>query len=138
MNQCSFTGEPTKMPRLLQGKKGKITAYFTLKVKKDFPLKEKMYDYIPCISSGRIAEEVRKFVRNGTPLLVQGRWENNNYVNCKGEEIIGQQLVVKGIEFIGEKREKQVNEIFIEEASTSEVYDFMAATESPFDNQEEE
>lgn len=136
MNQCNFTGEPTKPPRLLCGKKDKLTAYFTLKVKKEFPLKGVMYDYIPCISSGRIAEDVKKYVRRGTHLLIQGRWENNNYVNNNGEEVIGQQLVIKKMEFLEEVREKKESEILIEEATTSSAYDFMNAEKTPFDNEE--
>lgn len=134
VNHCVFIGHPAKTPRILEGKKRNLTAYFTLVVKRETPYKKVMEDYIPCIAiSNNIAKKIATYVRKGTYISVMGRWQNNNsWVD--GEFKPGHELLLTDIEFLEKVKAKGDDEILIEIAENSK-YEFHTAEKTPFEEQ---
>lgn len=57
--------------------------------------------FMNCVLFGKRAEAIAKYIQKGTRLLVQGRVEQDNWVDKNGTKRTSYNLVVDKIDFIG-------------------------------------
>ena len=106
MNKVFFCGRLVKNPevRYSKGETTSAIARFSLavdrKVTKDG---EPSADFFNCITFGKKADFVEKYLRKGTKIIVTGRVQNDNYTNKEGGKVYSVQIMVDEIEFAESK-----------------------------------
>ena len=60
-------------------------------------------DWITCVAWEKTAELIGKFAKKGKKLAVIGHLQNRKYTTQNGEERYSTEVLVKEIEFLGEK-----------------------------------
>lgn len=103
MNKCFFIGRAVKDPEVRTG--DMTVARFTLavdrRVKKD---KEQSADFIPCVAFGKTGDFIEKYIKKGTKIVVEGRWQTGSYTNKEGTKIYTNDCVVEAVEFAESKK----------------------------------
>lgn len=104
MNVCVLIGRLTRDPevRWSQGQESMCIAKFTLAV--DRKKKDSGADFIPCTAFGKTAEFVEKYVKKGTKVVIQGRWQTGSYDNKEGQKVYTNDCIVESIEFAESKK----------------------------------
>ena len=99
MNKFFVMGRLTKDPETRY--KGEMAiSKFSIAVNRKF--KEDATDYFNCISFGKQAEFIQKYITKGTKVVVTGRVENESYEK-DGQKKTFTQIVVEEIEFAESK-----------------------------------
>jgi single-strand DNA-binding protein len=103
MNKVIIKGRLTKDPdvRYTEGNEPKAVAKFTLAVDRKF--KKDEADFISCVAFGRQGEFAEKFLRKGTAILIEGRWQTGSYENKDGNRVYTNDCVVEGYDFCEKK-----------------------------------
>lgn len=116
MNKVMLIGRLARDPdvRWSQGPDQKATARFTLavdkKVKKsEGSTEQQTADFISCITFGRPAETMEKYVVKGTKIAVTGRISTGSYVNRDGQKVYTTDVVVEEFEFVESKKSQESN-----------------------------
>jgi single-strand DNA-binding protein len=65
--------------------------------------KEKQTSWHRCVSFGKIAENIGKFCKKGTTLLVDGRIQYGKYENKDGNTVYTTDIIVNTFKFVGKK-----------------------------------
>ena len=79
-------------------------ARYTLAVDRTFKKEgEQAADFISCIAFGKNGEFAEKYLRQGTKIIVEGRWQTGNYTNKDGRKIYTNDCVVERHEFCESK-----------------------------------
>ena len=60
-------------------------------------------DFFNCITFGKQAEFVEKYLKKGTKILLTGRIQNNNYTNKEGQKVYSMQIIAEEMEFAESK-----------------------------------
>ena len=99
MNRSILIGRLTKDPdvRWTQGQEQMCIARYTLAI--DRPTKEKMTDFISCITFGKNAEFADKYLHKGMKIAVEGRIQTGSYTNKDGQKVYTTDVVVDKHEF---------------------------------------
>lgn len=66
-------------------------------------------DFINCVAFGKTAEFIEKWCRQGTKLLVEGRWQTGIYTNRDGQKVYTNDCVVEQCEFAESKSAAENN-----------------------------
>ena len=77
-------------------------AKFTLAV--DRRGKDKEADFISCTAFGKTAEFVEKYIKKGTKIALEGRWQTGSYTNKEGVKVYTNDCIVEQIEFAESKK----------------------------------
>lgn len=101
MNRVILIGRPTKEPDV-RYKEQLAIARFTLAV--DRKGKEKATDFISCVSFGKTAEFIEKYIRKGTKIAVEGRIQTGSYTK-NGEKFYTTDVIVEQVEFAQSKEQ---------------------------------
>lgn len=64
-------------------------------------------DFFNCVAFGKRAENIGKYFSKGTKVIIQGRLQNNDYVNKDGVKIQDNNIMVDNIEFAESKAASQ-------------------------------
>ena len=106
MNKVFLMGRLTRSPevRYSQGENSSAVARFTIAVdrrikKGDDP----KTDFIGCVSFGKTAEFVEKYLRQGTKVVAIGRIQTGSYTNKDGNRVYTTDVVVEELEFAESK-----------------------------------
>lgn len=99
MNRCILIGRLTKDPdvRWAQGQNQICVARYTLAI--DRPIKEKVTDFISCITFGKNANFADKYLYKGMKIAVEGRIQTGSYTNKDGQKVYTTDVVVEKHEF---------------------------------------
>ena len=99
MNRCVLIGRLTKDPdvRWTQGAEQMCIARYTLAI--DRPVKDKVTDFISCITFGKNAEFADKYLHKGMKIAVEGRIQTGSYTNKDGQKVYTTDVVVDKHEF---------------------------------------
>ena len=99
MNRCVLIGRLTKDPdiRWTQGQEQMCIARYTLAI--DRPVKDKVTDFISCITFGKNAEFADKYLHKGMKIAVEGRIQTGSYTNKDGQKVYTTDVVVERHEF---------------------------------------
>lgn len=61
-------------------------------------------DFIPCTVFGKTADFIEKYVKKGTKVVIQGRWQTGLYDNKEGQKVYTNDCIVESIEFAESKK----------------------------------
>lgn len=101
MNRCVLIGRLTKDPDVKYTQDKLAVAHFTLAV--DRKGKDKTADFIACVSFGKTAEFIEKYIKKGTKIAVEGRIQTGSYTKQTGEKAYTTEVVVEQVEFAQSK-----------------------------------
>ena len=106
-NKVIMVGRVSKVPEAKMGKDGRLFTTFDLAVNR---LYNKETDFFRCISFGKTAEIVSKYVEKGNLILIEGsvqinKWQDRNGVNRENAEVL-----VNRVAFL-ETKNKDVDEV---------------------------
>ena len=100
MNKVLLMGRLTRDAETF-GQKSKV-ARFCLAVDRTYG--EDETDFFNCVSFGKQAEFVEKYLKKGTKILLSGRLQNNSYEDKQGNKITSSQIITEDIEFCESKK----------------------------------
>ena len=100
MNKVILMGRLTRDAEIF-GQKTKV-ARFTLAVDRNYG--EDETDFFNCVSFGKQADFVEKYLKKGTKILLTGRLQNNNYEDKQGNKVTATQIITEEIEFAESKK----------------------------------
>ena len=100
MNKVLLMGRLTRDAEMF-GQKTKV-ARFTLAVDRTYG--EDETDFFNCVSFGKQAEFVEKYLKKGTKILLTGRLQNNRYEDKRGKKVTSTQIITEDIEFCESKK----------------------------------
>ena len=113
MNKIILLGRLTRDAdiKYSQGANATVIARFTLAVDRRFKRDgdEQTADFIPCVAFGKTAEFVERYCKQGTKLVVEGRWQTGSYTNNDGHKIYTNYCVVEHLEFAESKAASEGN-----------------------------
>ncbi len=105
MNKAILIGRTTKDPDVKYTQDKLAVAHFTLAV--DRKGKDKKADFIACVSFGKTAEFIEKYIKKGTKIAVEGRIQTGSYEKKNGEKAYTTEVVVEQVEFAQSKGEEK-------------------------------
>ena len=108
MNHVSLIGRLVRDPdiRYTQGQEPMCIAKYTLAVDRRFKRDgEASADFISCVSFGKSGEFVEKYLRKGSKIAAEGRWQTGSYKNKEGQTIYKNDCVVDNLEFAESKQD---------------------------------
>lgn len=81
---------------------------FTVAVRRRFKDKDGNYpsDFIRCVAFNNSADFINKFFKKGSPILVEGNLQTNNYETENGEKRTSFNVVVENTDFFGRRNEQ--------------------------------
>lgn len=104
MNKVILMGRLTKDPEVRYTNGGKTIGSFSIAVDRRFKSEgQPEADFFTCVTFGKQAEFVEKYLKKGTKILLSGQIQNNNYEK-DGVKHYNTQIVVDEIEFAESKR----------------------------------
>ena len=106
MNKVILMGRLTRDPevRYSQGENSTAVARFSLAVDRRFKREgDASADFISCISFGKQAEFIEKYLHQGTKVVVEGRIQTGSYTNKDGQKVYTTDVVVEQCEFAESK-----------------------------------
>lgn len=112
MNKIILMGRLTRDPeiRYSQGENSMAVGRFSIAVDRKYQRDEDIKtDFFNCITFGKLAEFVEKYLKKGIKIVVTGRIQNNNYTNKNGEKVYSIQIIADEIEFAESKAASQRN-----------------------------
>lgn len=112
MNKVILMGRLTRDPeiRYSQGQTQMAIARFSFAVPRKFKRDgEPDCDFINCTAFGKTAEFIEKWCRQGTKLLLEGRWQTGSYTNKDGQKVYTNDCMVESCEFAESKNANQQN-----------------------------
>ena len=106
MNKVILMGRLTREPeiRYSQGENASAVARYTLAVDRRFKRQgEQDADFISCVSFGKTAEFIERYLHQGTKVVVCGRIQTGSYVNKDGQKVYTTDVVAEEVEFAESK-----------------------------------
>ena len=100
MNKIILMGRLTRDVEMF-GQKSKV-ARFIIAVDRTYG--EDETDFFNCVSFGKQAEFVEKYLKKGIKVLVTGRLQNNTYEDKQGNKITATQIITEEVEFCESKK----------------------------------
>lgn len=125
MNKWIGVGRLCRDPevRYTQGADSKAVAKFTLAVDRKFHREgEQSADFISCTAFGKTAEFAEKYLKQGTKVVAEGRWQTGSYKNKDGQTVYTNDCLIESLEF-AESKKAEGNES--QEQSQTNANDFM-------------
>ncbi len=94
-NKVIMVGRVSKVPEAKIGKDGRLFTTFDLAVNRLYNIET---DFFRCISFGKTAETVSKYVEKGNLILIEGsvqinKWQDRNGVNRENAEVLVNRVV---------------------------------------------
>lgn len=101
MNKVMLMGRLTRDAEIRHSQDITV-AKFTLAV--DRRGKDKEADFISCTAFGKTAEFIEKYIKKGTKIALEGRWQTGSYTNKEGAKVYTNDCIVEQIEFAESKK----------------------------------
>jgi single-strand DNA-binding protein len=133
MNKCILMGRLVRQPevRVTTGITPTTVARFTLAVDRKFHREgEQSADFISCTAFGKTAEFAEKYLKQGTKVVAEGRWQTGSYKNKDGQTVYTNDCLIESLEF-AESKKAEGNES--QEQSQTNANDFMNLSDSDLD-----
>lgn len=106
MNKWIGMGRATRDPeiRYTQGDDAMAIARITLAVDRRLKREgEPTADFISCVAFKKQAEFIEKYCKQGTKLVIEGRWQTGSYTNKDNVKVYTNECMVENIEFAESK-----------------------------------
>lgn len=129
MNRVILSGRLTKVPETRYTNDNKAVSKFTLAVDDKF---KDSTDYISCVTFGKVAEFVEKYLSKGIKIIVEGRWSTGSFDGKDGKKVYTNDCVVESIEFGEPKRSKASDESVNDTPPLEDGFEKAIQCELPF------
>lgn len=108
INNVILTGRLTKNLELRQTSTGKSMTYFNLAVNRNFKNEqgEQTADFINCVAFGKQAENMTRFLTQGSLIAVEGRISTRNFQGNDGKTVYVTEVVVGNVTFLESKKQQ--------------------------------
>lgn len=108
VNSVILTGRLTKNLELRQTSTGKSMTYFNLAVNRNFKNEqgEQTADFINCVAFGKQAENMARFLTQGSLIAVEGRISTRNFQGNDGKTVYVTEVVVGNVTFLESKKQQ--------------------------------
>ena len=108
MNRVILMGRLTRDPNITYAQKdnsaiGRFTIAVDRRVARSTDANQQTADFISCVTFGKQAEFVEKYLRQGTKVALEGRIQTGSYTNKEGQKVYTTDIVVDNIEFAESK-----------------------------------
>jgi len=103
MNRVILMGRLVRDPEIRQAK-DKTIAKFTLAVDR---IAKDETDFITCTAFEKTAEFIEKYIKKGTKVVTQGRWQTGSYTNKDGQKVYTNDCIIDQIEFAESKKSEE-------------------------------
>jgi single-strand DNA-binding protein len=119
MNTVILMGRLTADPEVISSASGTTVARFSIAVDRRFKREgEPTADFFSCVSFGKQAEFVDKYLHKATKIVLSGHLQNDSYTNKDGRKITSTVVYVDSVEFAESKsadapKEKTNNDDFL-------------------------
>lgn len=110
MNKVFLTGRLTKAPEVRTTQSGKSVCTFTLAV--DKRKKEDGAEFFPIVVWGALADVCGKYLEKGRQVAVVGELRTRSYEAKDGGKRYVTEITADGVEFMGNKSEKNAQPSF--------------------------
>ncbi|HIT10814.1 MAG TPA: single-stranded DNA-binding protein [Candidatus Onthousia faecigallinarum] len=126
MNKVFLIGRLTRDPELRYTGNNTAVATFTLAVNRNFTNQsgEREADFINCVVWRKQAENVKKYVHQGTQVAVEGRIQVRSYDDQNGQRRYVTEVVADNVEFLTPKGASNNN-------NSTSTNNFSAPTQEP-------
>lgn len=105
MNKVILMGRLTRDPEVWNSQSGTAVARYTLAVDRMFKREgEPNTDFINCITFGKSAEFVEKYLKKGMRIAVSGRIQTGSYTNRDCVKVYTTDIIVEEHEFAERKQ----------------------------------
>ena len=112
MNKVILIGRLTRDPEIRTAQDGLTIARYSLAI--DRQTKEKQADFFRCVTFGKNAEFVERYLKKGTKVAVTGRLQSGSYTDRDGRKVYTVEVVTENHEFVESKAAAERNEKQIE------------------------
>lgn len=108
INNVSLTGRLTRDIDLRQTSTGKSMTYFTLAVNRGYKNEQGVNeaDFIGCVAFGVQAENMARYLTQGSLIGVEGRISTRNYQAKDGKTVYVTEVVASSITFLESKKQQ--------------------------------
>lgn len=109
MNDCKFSGRPTKDPeiRYTDGAQPVAIARYTLAVDRRYKKDGgQQADFLCIVAFGKNAEFVEKYIKKGMKIIVECHAQSGSYTNKDGKKVYYTEFVADNHEFCESKENK--------------------------------
>lgn len=90
--------------RYSQGENAMAIARITLAVDRRYKRDgEPTADFINCVAFGKIAEVIERYCKQGTKLVVEGRWQTGSYTNKDNIKVYTNDCMIENLDFAESK-----------------------------------
>ena len=108
MNKVILMGRLVRDPdiRWTQGQDARCIARYTLAVDRRIKAQEgqQSADFVSCVSFGKTAEFIEKYIKKGTKIAITGRIQTGSYTNRDEQKVYTTDVVVEECEFAESKK----------------------------------
>ena len=108
INSVSLTGRLTRDIDLRQTSTGKSMTYFTLAVNRGYKNEQGVNeaDFIGCVAFGVQAENMARYLTQGSLIGVEGRISTRNYQAKDGKTVYVTEVIASSITFLESKKQQ--------------------------------
>ena len=104
MNSVNLVGRLTAKPELRFTNSNRAVTRFTVAVNRQ---KQEGADFINCITWGKTAENVNKYLDKGSMISLEGRIQTGSYTNSEGKKVYTTDVVAESVQFLNTKKSGQ-------------------------------
>ena len=101
MNSVNLVGRLTAKPELRFTNSNRAVTRFTVAVNRQ---KQEGADFINCITWGKTAENVNKYLDKGSMISLEGRIQTGSYTNSEGKKVYTTDVVAESVQFLNTKK----------------------------------
>ena len=115
INSVILTGRLTKNIDLRQTSTGKAMTYFTLAVNRVFKNEQGVSDadFVTCVAFGVQAENMAKYLTQGSLIGVEGRISTRNFQGKDGNTVYVTEVIAENVTFLeSKKQQNNINQQF--------------------------
>lgn len=105
MNSCIFYGRLVKDVELRYSQSNVAVGRFTLAVNRAYQRGDVKADFLNMVAFSKTAENIEKFFRQGSRIVVHCHVQNDNYTNKDGNKVYQTNFIVDSFSFVDTRAE---------------------------------
>lgn len=105
MNSCTFFGRLVRDVELRYSQSNVAVGRFTLAVNRAYQKGDVKADFLNMVAFGKTAENIEKFFRQGSRIVVHCHVQNDNYTNKDGNKVYQTNFIVDSFSFVDTRAE---------------------------------
>lgn len=110
MNSCIFFGRLVRDVELRYSQSNMAVGRFTLAVNRAYQKGDVKADFLNMVAFGKTAENIEKFFRQGSRIVVHCHVQNENYINKDGKKAYQTNFIVDSFSFVDTRAEGGITE----------------------------